>query len=68
MPYYTRTERIKNRMRKLGYTHQELAEAIGYSRSHVTAVLNGRDAPACLALAEAQVRRWMDEAAAMRRR
>ncbi|MCI8524941.1 MAG: helix-turn-helix transcriptional regulator [Oscillospiraceae bacterium] len=67
MPYYSRTERMKNRLRKLGYTQQELAEAIGYSRSYVTAVLNGRRAPDCLALAEAQVRQWMDEAAARRR-
>ena len=50
-----------------GLTQRELAEAIGYSRSYVTAVLNGRRAPDCLALAEAQVRQWMDEAAARRR-
>ena len=67
MPYYTRTERIKNRLRKLGCTQQELADAIGYSRSYVSAVLNGRSAPDCLEAAEAQVHRWLDEAAPRRR-
>ena len=33
MPRYTRTERAKHRLSKLGYTQQELAEAIGYSRA-----------------------------------
>lgn len=62
MPYYTKTERVKNRLRKLGYTQQELADAIGYSRGYLAAVLNGRPAPECLEAAERQVRQWMDEA------
>lgn len=68
MPYYSKREQMKNRLRKLGYTQQELAEAVGYSRSYVSAVLNGHVAPDCLARMEAQVRAWMDEASAARRR
>ena len=42
MVRYTRSERLKYQLDRLGYTHQELADAIGYSRPYVTARLNGR--------------------------
>ena len=68
MARFTRYERVKFRLDQLGYTHQELADAIGYSRPYVTAVLNGRRAGNCLAAAEAQLRVWQQEEAAQRRR
>ena len=67
MARFTRYERVKFRLDQLGYTHQELADAIGYSRPYVTAVRNGRRAGNCLEAAEAQLRRWQEEAAQRRR-
>lgn len=62
MPRYTKTQRIKHQLDKLGYTHQELADAIGYSRPYVTAVLNGRIAPYCMEAVELQLKQWWEEA------
>lgn len=63
MVRYTRSERLKFQLDKLGYTHQELADAIGYSRPYVTAMLNGYPTHRCLRAAERQVRRWEREEA-----
>ena len=65
---FTRAERVKYRLDQLGYTHQELADAIGYSRPYVTAVLNGRRGGQCLEAAEAQLAAWQGEEADLRRR
>lgn len=63
MVRYTRSERLKFQLDKLGYTHQELADAIGYSRPYVTAMLNGYPTHRCLRAAERQVLRWEREEA-----
>lgn len=67
MVRYTRSERLKFQLDKLGYTHQELADAIGYSRPYVTAMLNGYPSHRCLRAAERQVLRWEREEAFQRR-
>ena len=66
MPRYTRTEQAKHRLSKLGYTQQELADAIGYSRPYVSSVLNGRYAPWCLEAIEEQIRFWQGAASSAR--
>ena len=58
MPRFTRAERAGNRLKKLGYTHQELADAIGYSRPYITSVLNGARSPACMKQIDAQLQHW----------
>ncbi len=58
---YPRYERVKQHLRALGCTHEELADAVGYSRPYVSLVLNGRVAPKCLDALEAQVRLWEAE-------
>lgn len=68
MVRFTRAERVKYQLDKLGYTHQELADAIGYSRPYVTAVLNGHPAHRCLTAAEEQLDLWQREEALRRRR
>lgn len=55
---YTRAERAANLLNKLGYTHQDLADATGYSRSHITRALNGARYRQCLSAIEAQLRHW----------
>lgn len=65
---FTRAERVKYHLDKLGYTHQELADAIGYSRPYVTSVLNGHPAHRCLDAAEEQLRLWQAEDDLQRRR
>lgn len=67
MVRYTRWERLKYQLDRLGYTHQELADAIGYSRPYVTAMLNGRPCHRCLQAAEAQVERWARKEETVRR-
>ena len=67
MVRYTRSERLKYQLDRLGYTHQELADAIGYSRPYVTAMLNGKPSCRCLRAAEEQVDRWLRKEGAPRR-
>ena len=67
MVRYTRSERLKYQLDRLGYTHQELADAIGYSRPYVAAMLTGRPSYRCLRAAEEQVERWERKDGAVRR-
>ncbi len=58
---YPKHERLKLRLRRLGCTQQELADAIFYSRGYVAAGLNGRRAERCLTAIENQLHVWEDE-------
>jgi len=58
---YPKHERLKLRLRRLGCTQQELANAIFYSRGYVAAVLNGRRAERCLTAIEHQLHVWEKE-------
>ena len=57
-----RRTRVKARLLQMGYTQSELADAIGYSRSRIAAVLNGaRDGRNLLAVMESKLNQWEDE-------
>ena len=57
-----RRTRIKAQLRQMGYTQTELAEALGYSRSRVAAVLNGaRDSRRLMNALESQLKQWEEE-------
>lgn len=68
MPRYTRSQRAKMQLDKLGYSQQDLADAIGYSRPYVSNVLNGARSPACMKQIEAQLHHWQAVAQNERRR
>lgn len=40
--YWMRVDRIERTRQRLGRTKEELAASVGYTRVHVSAVLNGR--------------------------
>lgn len=57
-----RRTRIKAQLRQMGYTQTELAEALGYSRSRVAAVLGGaRDSRRLMNAMESQLKQWEEE-------
>lgn len=58
MPRYTRSQRAKMQLDKPGYSQQDLADAIGYSRPYVSNVLNGARSPECMKQIEAQLVHW----------
>lgn len=52
---------IKARLKQLGVTQRELAEAIGYSHAHVSDVLNGAPSKICIRAIEEQILKWEAE-------
>lgn len=57
----TRTNHLKAKLRQLGVSQRELADAIGYSPSYVSEVLNGYRSEVCLKAIEAKIKEWEAE-------